>query len=90
MSSLKDIDRLLAKNTVELDAIIVDPDIADVNFDDPESIRGYIEKKWQRAVYASWKTIYDAQDDVLLYGTNGASDESLKILGLKRTFSDQE
>lgn len=34
-----------------------------------------------------WQTVYNAQDDLLFNGTDGASDESLKLLGLRRTIS---
>jgi len=34
-----------------------------------------------------WQRVWDAQDDVLFNGTNGASDESREFLGLKRTYS---
>lgn len=51
---------------------------------EPEQLKGAIEK-WIRDEY--WKRRYAAQDDLLMNGTDNASDESLEMFGLKRTDS---
>lgn len=81
------LERSMANHaSYEPDAVIIDPKALAVDFDDLESVQAYIQHRIQEAALFNWQRLNDAKDDVLLFGTNGASDESLKILGLERTF----
>lgn len=46
-----------------------------------DNLKAYVGLKMQEAFDA----LIAAQDDLIMNGTNGASDESLKLLGFKRT-----
>lgn len=55
-----------------------------------DNLRAFVEIKLKEAFRAEFQADIEAQDDLLLNGTNDASDKSLERFGLKRTIHTED